>query len=402
MKIHMVSEHASPLAVLGGVDAGGQNVHVAALARAVARQGHEVVVHTRRDEPLLEDRVAFDDGVWVEHVDAGPAAPVPKDELWPHMGAFARQLSRRWRRDPPDVVQSHFWMSGAATLDAARPLGIPVVHTYHALGLVKRRHQGIADTSPAERIEVERRLACQVDRVVATTFDERAELAAMGGDPNRVSVVPCGVDLDHFTPRGPVDKRSPRLRRVVVVSRLVERKGIGNVIVALAALPGVELVIAGGPPAGMIDDDPEAQRFLHLARQVGVADRVCLRGAVPRERVPELLRSADVVACCPWYEPFGMVAVEAMACGVPVVASGVGGLAESVLPGQTGLLVPPRAPDRIAAAVAQLLDNEGQRRTMAANGTRRAQRFGWDRVASETLAVFGQLVGGKALARRTA
>ena len=116
MKIDMVSEHASPLAVLGGVDAGGQNVHVAELARAIGRQGHEVVVHTRRDDPLLPARVQFDDNVWVEHVDAGPAAPIPKDELWPHMPQLGRQLSRRWREDRPDAVHSHFWMSGSAAL----------------------------------------------------------------------------------------------------------------------------------------------------------------------------------------------------------------------------------------------------------------------------------------------
>ena len=401
MKIDMVSEHASPLAVLGGVDAGGQNVHVAELARAIGRQGHEVVVHTRRDDPLLPARVQFDDNVWVEHVDAGPAAPIPKDELWPHMPQLGRQLSRRWREDRPDAVHSHFWMSGSAALAAARPLGIPVAHTYHALGVVKRRHQGVADTSPSQRIAIERRLACAVDRVVATTFEERDELTAMGCDPDRVSVVPCGVDLRHFSPRGPAERRSTR-RRVVVVSRLVERKGIGNVITALTLLPGVELVVAGGPPAGMVDDDPEAQRFMHLARELGVADRVLLRGAVPREQVPALLRSADVVACCPWYEPFGLVAVEAMACGTPVVASAVGGLAESVIDGRTGLLVPARRPERIAAAISQLLDHEGLRRTLGANGTRRAQRFGWDRIATETLAVCQELVGSRPLARRTA
>src|SRR5439155_2044170 len=163
--------------------------------------------------------------------------------------------------------------------------------------------------------------------VIATTTEERRELAALGCDPERVTVVPCGVDLEHFTPDGPAEPRACGLRRVVVLSRLVERKGIGNVIEAAAALPDVELVIAGGPPLGMVDDDPEAMRFRRLAEAHGITSRVDLRGAVPRDRVPELLRSADVVACCPWYEPFGLVAVEAMACGVPVVASAVGGLA---------------------------------------------------------------------------
>ncbi|HET6689411.1 MAG TPA: glycosyltransferase, partial [Miltoncostaeaceae bacterium] len=142
MRIDMVSEHASPLAVLGDVDAGGQNVHVAQLAAALARRGAEVVVHTRRDDPGLPERVPLTRGVTVRHVDAGPAEPVPKDALLPHMPRFAEVLREEWEPEPPDVVHSHFWMSGLAALDAAEGLPVPVAHTFHALGVVKRRHQG--------------------------------------------------------------------------------------------------------------------------------------------------------------------------------------------------------------------------------------------------------------------
>jgi D-inositol-3-phosphate glycosyltransferase len=387
MRIAMVSEHASPLATLGGVDSGGQNVHVADLARALGRLGVTVVVHTRRDDPTLPRRTRFAPGVEVDHVDAGPPRPVPKDELLPFMPDFAGELFRAWDERRPDVVHSHFWMSGLAALWAARPLELPLVHTYHALGLVKRRHQGCHDTSPVTRIETEAMLAGAVDRVLATTADETVELVGQGADLDRISVVPCGVDLARFRPDGPSEPRRPGRRRVVVVSRLVERKGIGNVIAALPSLPEVELVVAGGPPAALLDHDDEARRFRRLARSLGVEDRVELRGAVPRPDVPALLRSADVVACCPWYEPFGLVAVEAMACGVPVVASAVGGLAESVLHEVTGVHVPPRQPESIAAALGRLLADEGERRAMGAAAHRRAQRFGWDRVATQTLAV---------------
>ena len=400
MRISMVSEHASPLAVLGGVDAGGQNVHVADLARALGRLGVDVVVHTRRDDPSQPRRVHFAERVWVDHVDAGPATPLPKDDLLEHMPAFADDLLRAWKDDRPDVVHSHFWMSGLASLDAASELGIPLAHTYHALGIVKRRHQGAADTSAPARISVERRLACEADHIVATTCDERAELVAMGGDPAHMTVVPCGVDLDHFRPDGPVERRPEGRARVVVVSRLVERKGIGNVIEALPALPEVDLVVAGGPPAGMVDEDHEAQRFAALADRLGVGHQVDLRGAVPRDAVPALLRSADVVACCPWYEPFGLVAIEAMACGVPVVASGVGGLGESVLDGVTGLHVAPRSPEEIAAAIRSLLDDGRRRRDMGAAGADRALRFGWDRIATETLAVVRALTSSGAASGR--
>ncbi|MGI8683242.1 MAG: glycosyltransferase, partial [Mycobacteriales bacterium] len=158
MRIAMVSEHASPLAVLGGVDTGGQNVHVAALAGALARLGHSVTVHTRRDDPDLPRRVQLRPGVTVDQVTAGPAREIPKDELLPYMAAFAADLRAQWESEleRPDVVHAHFWMSGLAALAAARPLHIPVVQTFHALGVVKRRQQGSKDTSPPQRLELER------------------------------------------------------------------------------------------------------------------------------------------------------------------------------------------------------------------------------------------------------
>ncbi|MDP8971463.1 MAG: glycosyltransferase, partial [Actinomycetota bacterium] len=345
MRVAMVSEHASPLAPVGGVDAGGQNVHVAALAEALGRQGLDVVVHTRRDDPTLPRRVPLAPNVCVDHVDAGPTRPVPKDALLPYMGAFSAELGRAWAGEPPDVVHAHYWMSGLAALYAAGQVGVPVAQTFHALGTVKRRHQGLNDTSPRERIPSERRIARDADRILATCRDEVAELAWLGAGATPVSVVPCGVDLEAFTPQGVADPRSHVAHRLVAVGRLVERKGVDDVITALADLPDAELVVAGGPDAHRLDADPEASRLHTLARRLGVADRVQLRGRVPRRDMPVLLRSADVVVCTPWYEPFGIVPLEAMACGVPVVASAVGGLQDTVVDGITGLHVPPRRPE---------------------------------------------------------
>lgn len=391
MKIHLVSEHASPLALLGGVDAGGQNVHVAHLALGLAHLGAHVVVHTRRDDPALPRRVPFAPRVMVDHVDAGPAAPVPKDELLPHMKAFTRDLRRSWSVERPDVVHSHFWMSGLASLHAARELGVPVAHTHHALGVEKRRHQGAADTSPPARVAIERRISRAAELVIATTAAERRELLAMGAAPHRVVVVPCGVDLEQFRPDGPHAPARTAPARVVIVSRLVARKGIGNVIAAVSRLPGVELLVAGGPPGSSVAADPEAQRFRALARHLGVADRVTLLGGIGRGAVPALLRSGDVVACCPWYEPFGLVAIEAMACGVPVVASEVGGLAESVVDGVTGRHVPPRDPAAIARAIGTLLADDVRRRAMGRAALERAQGYSWERVAGHTYRLLARL-----------
>jgi D-inositol-3-phosphate glycosyltransferase len=400
MRVALVSEHASPLAELGGVDAGGQNVHVAALAVELARLGADVVVHTRRDDPRLPDRVEMAPGVVVDHVAAGPPRHVPKDELLPFMPEFADTLARTWRRHRPDLVHAHFWMSGHASVMAARPFGIPVVQTFHALGVVKRRCQGDRDTSPPERQPVERHLLSQVQRVVATCTDEVFELARLGADARKVEVIPCGVDLDLFTPGRPVEPRQPGVRRLVVVSRLVERKGVGNVITALAGVPDTELVVAGGPDASALSTDPEARRLESLARRTGVADRVHLRGKVERPRLPALLRSADLVVCAPWYEPFGIVPLEAMACGVPVVASAVGGLVDTVVDGVTGVHVPPRQPDRLATVLSALLDDVELRRVLGRAGAKRARaRYSWARVARSTLDVYRGMVA-PALARR--
>jgi len=189
----MISEHASPLAALGGADAGGQNVHVAALAAALARRGHEVTVFTRRDCPTTPDVVPLAPGVTVEHVPAGPFRPLPKDDLPRYMPAFADWLAARWSEQPPDVAHAHFWMSGLAALWAARR-PVPVVETFHALGRVKRRWQAEADTSPPERPGAEATIVRRAAAVIATCTDEVSELAAYGARPETMYVVPCGVD----------------------------------------------------------------------------------------------------------------------------------------------------------------------------------------------------------------
>jgi D-inositol-3-phosphate glycosyltransferase len=393
VNIAMVSEHASPLAVLGGVDAGGQNVHVAALARELGAAGNRVTVYTRREDAAAEACVPLARNVVVRHVDAGPPAPISKDRLLPYMDAFADVLLRDWLRAAPDVVHSHFWMSGRAALAAARPLGIPVVHTFHALGVVKRRHQGVKDTSPPARLAEEDAIVRDASLIVATSTDEMFELTRLGADLHRVRVVPCGVDVGHFRPDGPAAGRNGR-PRVLVVARLVERKGVGNVVCALRDVPDAELVIAGGAAASELAGDPEATRLRLLAEECGLSDRVRLLGRVDRSDLPALFRSADVVACVPWYEPFGIVPLEAMACGIPVVASSVGGLVDTVVHGVTGVHVPPRSPDAIAGAVRGLLTDPAQRHRLGAAGVERVrQRFGWRRVAAATLEAYGVVLG---------
>ncbi|MDV2980903.1 glycosyltransferase [Arthrobacter sp. KFRI-F3372] len=394
MRISMISEHASPLAALGGVDAGGQNVHVAALSEALARRGHHVTVYTRRDATELPARVRVGPRLEVVHVDAGPARHVPKDGLLPFMGELADGVARDWSLRPPDVVHGHFWMSGLAALDAARrPASgyrIPVIQTFHALGTVKRRHQGAEDTSPQERRWLEPGVGRSADRIIATCSDEVFELKAMGIDTGKISIAPCGVDLDFFSADGPTAARTAG-HRILSVGRLVPRKGVDLVIRSLPYLresgfDDVELlIVGGGGDSGVLDADPEVRRLLGLAAELGVADQVRLQGQVARGEMPGIFRSADAVVCAPWYEPFGIVPLEAMACGVPVVAAAVGGLRDTVVDHGTGLHVPPRDPEAIASALAMLLRNRSLRAELGNAGKVRARtRYSWDRVAAET------------------
>jgi len=317
------------------------------------------------------------------------------------MPAFAAELREQWEVERPDIVHAHFWMSAVAALAAAGDLGIPVVQTFHALGTVKRRHQGDRDTSPPERLAIERDIAQRVDRIVATCTDEVFELVRMGADRRRVTVVPCGVDLGLFRGDDPPEPRPENRHRLVAASRLVERKGLGNMVTALAELPDAELHIAGGPRAAELDDDPEARRLRGLAAELGVGDRLVLRGRVERSEMPALLRSADLVICAPWYEPFGIVPLEAMACGVPVVATAVGGQIDSVVHGVTGVHVPPRDPAALTAALRELLDHPERRAMLGANGRERARRrFSFDRIAAATREVYADVARAPRARRR--
>jgi glycosyltransferase involved in cell wall biosynthesis len=287
-------------------------------------------------------------------------------------------------------------MSGLASVQAATGLGIPVLQTFHALGSVKRRHQGDADTSPGQRIDLERGLCADVDHVIATCSDEVFELRRLGLSSDRVSIVPCGVDTGVFTPRGPVTARSGR-PRLLVLGRLVERKGQEDAVRALTAVPEAELVVVGGPPADELDDDPEVQRLRGVAAELGVADRLVFTGAVARADVPGWIRSADVVLAVPWYEPFGITPLEAMACGRPVVATAVGGLVDTVVDGGTGVLVPPRDPAALGEALAALLADDERRVGYGAAGVRRARtRYRWSRVVADTDAVYRQVLSARA------
>jgi D-inositol-3-phosphate glycosyltransferase len=389
MRIAMISEHASPLAALGGTDAGGQNAHVAELSAALGAQGHEVRVYTRRDEAALPDVLAGH-GFEVVHVPAGPPVQLPKDELLPYMREFAEWMTDDWATTwRPDVAHAHFWMSGLAAITAGRACDVPVVQTFHALGSVKRRHQGAADTSPRLRIGYERELGRAADRIIVQCQDEIGELLRLGVPRRSMTLIPSGVDTGRFRPDGPAEPRGER-PRILSVGRLVERKGFGDLIRAMPLVPAAELVVIGGQGAA----EPHAAELRELAGRCGVADRVRLAGAVAPQRMPRWYRSADLVAAAPWYEPFGLTPLEAMASGVPVVATAVGGLTDTVVDGVTGDLVPARDPRALGVALRRLLADEVRRDSYGVAALDRAvHSYSWRRVATQLAAVYAAVTG---------
>jgi glycosyltransferase involved in cell wall biosynthesis len=394
----MISEHASPLASLGGEDSGGQNVYVAELARCLGKMGHQVDVFTRRDSEMLPTVVPFAEGVRVVNLPAGPARSVSKDELFPFMDAFRDAFYRFAREEAAayDLVHANFWMSGWVACEAKRDLGLPFAQTFHALGEIKRREQGDNDNSPLERRAVEQRILDEVDLVLATCPAEIKELTTLyEADPSRLRVVPCGVD--HRTFRA-VDRDAAREMlglserpTVVYVGRLVARKGVDTLVEAFALLPrrlDARLVIVGGESGG----SPEAARLTVLAEDLDISERVCFAGSRPQEDLRHYYGAADLAVSVPHYEPFGMTPLEAMACAKPVVGSRVGGIKTSVSDGETGYLVPPRAPEALAERVLRLLSDPALQFRLGRAARRRIEEhYTWERVATLAAATFSEV-----------
>jgi len=405
-RIAMISEHASPLASIGSIDSGGQNVYVAHLARQLGKCGYAVDVFTRRDKALVPEVVQFAPNVRVVHVPAGPAVQVAKEQLLPYMEDFGDFMVAFMQRDAIgyDIIHANFFMSGVAGVRARRVLGIPLVMTFHALGKVRRLHQGSADGFPDSRFDIEDQLVAEADCVIAECPQDQDDLCALyRADRARIDIVPCGFDEEEFSPLSRAEARAglgwcDRTFTVLQLGRLVPRKGIDNVIRAMGRLRqtvGVDArlyVVGGNAEQPSVDATPEIGRLQGIARQSGVADDVVFVGRRGRDALRQFYAAADVFVTTPWYEPFGITPVEAMACGVPVVGARVGGIQSTVVDGQTGFLVPPRDPDALAERLASLARDPALAQRMGEAGRQRAQtQFTWAGVARQMERIYVRL-----------
>lgn len=391
----MISLHTSPADLPGEGDAGGMNVVERQQAEALAGLGHEVEFLTRRTDPDLPEVSQLGPGIRLRQVTAGPTEVVAKSRVSDHLDAFAAALAAL--DTPVDLVHSQHWMSGVAGLGWARRRGVPHVQSYHSLAVPIGRslHEG----EPAEtesRVAGEAMLAQQSDLLVAISRAEAETIVQRcGGDPDRVVVVPPAVDLELFHPRSGAAEPPPRGRGhgyVVFAARLQPLKAPDLAIAALAGLPvdrRPHLVMVGGVSPDFADYRAEVEQ---LVAEHGLGEWVTFRGPQSRADLARLLRGAQALLVPSWSETFGLVALEAAACGVPVVANDAGGLREAVLDQVTGLLVSSREPSAWAQAIDRVI-SPAERGVMAMAAREHAERFTLERVGAGLVEAYERVRG---------
>jgi len=396
MKIALVAQNATPLHPRTGSGPDHDDVGLNELTRQLAGQGHQVTVYTEKNLPGLPDQAELHQGVRVEHINAGPVpetAGEPGDaDLLERVPAFSGPLRSHWESDRPDVVHALRWTSGLAALAAARDLGIPVVQEFSSLGVTERRAAAVkADGASAARIRLEPAIGRSATAVVATNSAEVADLASLGVQRSSIRVVPWGVDTDLFTPEGQAAKRNGR-PRLLTAADLTQRQPLETLLRALTRVPGAELLIVGGPAEADLIRDDDYVKLAKFTATLGIADRVIFTGKVEYADMPPLLRSADLVISTCQYEPSGITSLQAMACGTPVIAPPVGGHMDAVVDGTTGIIIPPGRPALLAQRIRQLLAHPMLIEAYGVAAVDRVRsRYSWDRIAGETLAVYGRV-----------
>jgi D-inositol-3-phosphate glycosyltransferase len=400
--IAVIAYHCSPLTEPGAGDAGGMTVYVRALGAALAKRGISTDVFTRATSDIGRI-VELDPRVRVVSIQAGPSRAVDKnrtpaylDDFVAGMSAFATTQRVRY-----DVAHSHYWQSGLAGLELAKRWDVPMIHSHHSLGRVKNRWLAPGDPpEPSARLEGENKVMASADVLVASTDEEFEHLACLyGADHDRLRTIHPGVDHDLFTPRGGSARAElalpPDAAVLLCAGRIQRLKGLDLALSTIARLRDsldrpVFLVVIGGASGG--DGESEVDRLKSIAASLHIEDRVLWLGPQPHARLPGFYRAADAVLVCSHYESFGLTALEAHACGIPVIGTAVGGLSHIVRDGVSGWLVETRDPDTFAARLKELLSNDQLRARFAGNAIKRASRFSWDTSADEFLELYECLV----------
>jgi len=404
-RIAFISDHASPLAILGGVDNGGQNVYVAELAKELAHKGYAVDIFTRRDNAEIPEVVNWLPGVRVINVKAGPEVCVEKEKLLGYMSEFTENMLRSMQEERVryHLIHANFFMSGLVASNIKRITGIPYVVTFHALGLVRLAHQKEMDKFPAERFDIERMIVNDADQLIAECPQDRDDLVHYyHANINKITVVPCGFNPKEFNV---IDKMLARKKLglsnhetiLLQLGRMVPRKGVDNVIRSLnrisCDLKNIRLLVVGGE-SDTADENltPEIGRLKNIAAQENVLEKVTFTGRKRRDVLKYFYAAADIFITTPWYEPFGITPLEAMACGIPVIGANVGGIKYSVEDGKTGFLVPPNDPSALAKKIECLLTDNALMGSMKRNAVKRVNKFfTWKMVADSVSALYEKI-----------
>lgn len=393
----MISYHTCPLAEVGRGQAGGLNVYVRNLAYELARRGALVDIYTRQASPSVEPVAQAAEGITVLHVPAGPPQEVPKAALVEHVPEFAHSLQLHLLTRSYDIVHSHYWLSGWAVMAAGVAGKIPWLHMAHTWAHLKdSSFVSRRQTDAPQRAVVEASIARSCDLLITATSREKLFVTwAYGADPDRIRVVPCGVDTSLFSPgdRGQARRElglAEHSPLATFVGRLDPIKGLDVLLRAVALLGhrtsdlrGPFLLVVGGESA-----PGEAHRLVELCEQLGIADLVRFVGPVPHHQLPRYYRAADVAVMPSLYESFGMALLEAMACGIPAVATKVDGPSNFVLDRFSGLLVPPGDALALANALEQLITDESTRRRLASNAFHTVANYRWEAVAHSVLEAY--------------
>ncbi len=399
-RMAVLSVHTSPLAQPGAGDGGGMNVYVRALASALARAGVECDVLTRRDHPGQPDVVEMEPGFRVVHLTAGPAESLPKHSLIDLIDPLAAATLEHMAAEDVryDALHANYWISGALGHQLKHELDVPLVATFHTLARVKA-DAGV-DDDPAQRARVEQETIACTDLMLASTVDEREQLVSLyGAERDRIEIVPPGVDHEIFSPATPATRAAARAaldiddRPVLLfVGRIQPLKGARLAVRTLAALkdPRAVLLIVGGPSGA--SGAAELDAVHRIARELGVLDQVRFVPPQPHERLATFYRAADVCLVPSRTESFGLVALEAAACGTPVVAANVGGLRSLVVDGSTGYLIDGRDPLDFAGPVSALLADPELAATIGANAEAGSRRYAWSITAARLRRLYADLL----------
>ncbi|MGD8814541.1 MAG: glycosyltransferase [Anaerolineales bacterium] len=411
MRVAMLSYHTCPLATLGGKDTGGMNVYVRELTRELGRHGVGVDVFTRSQDEHVP-QVLHDLGYCnrVVHITAGPEVPMAREELAELLPQFMEgiQAFARAKELTYDLIHSHYWLSGLVGLQLRRQWHVPLVHMFHTLALMKSRVAQSPEEEPSSlRLEAETEILRSADRVVASTQAELAQFQWLYKvDTSHTAVIPPGVDTAHFYPI-PIDEAkafvglAPHENMLLYVGRIEPLKGVDILLEALAILerygvlelhPVCLAIIGGEPEASDQEMTAEMVRLKDLSKSLGMGDLVTFLGKQDQESLPYYYSAAEVVVMPSHYESFGMVALEAMACGTPVVASETGGLVFLVRDGETGFHVPAGDAAALADRLQTLIQDEVLRARLGRNAAEYAAGYGWSSVAEHIVDLYNDIL----------